>query len=513
MENIFPSKSGMLTATIRDRQLHSIYDPQREADRYTEEKLSSTGGGTVLLLGAGLGYLYNSIKKLRPESRVIELRYSTVLWNRSRHPGPVWHPEAGISPYAFLKKNLDESDLKGLTILEWPASAENHQELSRTIHENIHEIITALNGNIVTTGHFGKRWIKNIFANYLHIDRYTGRIAMEGPICIVAPGASIEDDLYLLRVHREKINIIALPSSLSALYEADIQPDMIISTDPGYWAFCHLALLKGQKPVPVAMPLTAARGVWKTPSTVWLFSQGSAVENMFAGDRDYLPSNGTVAGSALEFVVRNGRGPVIFMGLDLCTRDLKSHARPGTFDALREQGGNRVSPVYSDSYKRMLESSSPGSVPGIRISKPLAAYASWFNRACTSAGCPLYRYKPSPIKIDGFIEIDEKNFEKLLGRNVSIHTSSGEADTYAKRRNKILFSLQHLRTLVQSWIDGETYSPHVKELHFFIDTPGYLEYMQTISSGQSRDTRELRRDYGIVVEEFLSGLETSLEAV
>jgi hypothetical protein len=67
--------------------------------------------------------------------------------------------------------------------------------------------------------------------------------------------------------------------------------------------------------------------------------------------------------------------------MDLANRDMRSHARPYSFDILIEEKASRENPVYSQTYKRSSLLKTGGSY-GI--------YASWFEKQLSLYPRPLY---------------------------------------------------------------------------------------------------------------------------
>jgi hypothetical protein len=84
-----------------------------------------------------------------------------------------------------------------------------------------------------------------------------------------------------------------------------------------------------------------------------------------------LPQRGTVSASALDLAFYLTRGKIFITGLDLAIRDIRSHVRPYSFDALWEKKAGRLNPVYSQSFGRAAT---------IRAGGSLGIYASWFGR-------------------------------------------------------------------------------------------------------------------------------------
>ncbi|MDT3779516.1 DUF3880 domain-containing protein [Nitrospira sp. MA-1] len=68
--SIHPAKSGMPTALVNSRYLHSAYDPVREAGRWAEERVKDCQAGeTIVLLGVGLLYHVEALRQMLPHDQ------------------------------------------------------------------------------------------------------------------------------------------------------------------------------------------------------------------------------------------------------------------------------------------------------------------------------------------------------------------------------------------------------------------------------------------------------------
>jgi hypothetical protein len=88
-----------------------------------------------------------------------------------------------------------------------------------------------------------------------------------------------------------------------------------------------------------------------------------------------LPQRGTVSASALDLALALSNDKIFIAGMDLANRDIRSHARPYSFDRLIEERAGRMNPEYSQLYKRSTLLKEGGSY-GI--------YASWFKKQLAS---------------------------------------------------------------------------------------------------------------------------------
>ncbi|MDC7124641.1 MAG: hypothetical protein PQJ46_03690, partial [Spirochaetales bacterium] len=129
-----------------------------------------------------------------------------------------------------------------------------------------------------------------------------------------------------------------------------------------------------------------------------------------------LPSNGTVAGSALFSALMLTSGPVFLSGLDFSFIDCLSHVRPHSFDILLEQRADRINPVKNIYFNRNIFPSErfTGSKHNRRTSYALKTYGGWFASISRniSERCYFLDYFSNPP--GHFKTISYNNAAKLL---------------------------------------------------------------------------------------------------
>ncbi len=396
-----------------------------------ERSLTASVPGTVVVLGASLGYITDAVAARHRGAKIVPVYYSRELRPADRAPDARgWAPEDGVTAAAFLAHALDELDVEGLAVLEWPPSARAFPDLARHVAKELAVLVQRRAASFQTVRHFGRRALRNAAANAIHGSRYV-RLAGGGPVVIAASGPSLVGAAEVLRSVQGRVRLWALPSSLGFLLMHDLVPDLVISTDPGYYASLHLHRIGRGPAVPVAMPLTAARGVWRTGSAVHLINQGTPVEQAVAGGLGVsatpVPENGTVAGTALELALALGHAPVVFAGLDLCQPDVQAHVRPHSFDPLFGQAADRLHPLLSILYGRTA-GSAPTRRGSVRVSRPLETYAAWFQTRLQNRDLPVYRMNPSPISIPAFREIRDTALAGLIdAAQPAAHRRGGDA--------------------------------------------------------------------------------------
>jgi hypothetical protein len=463
MIELFTAKSGAPSLKVDGVAMHSPYDPAREASRFVEETLAGDLPGTVVVLGECIGHVTDAVTRLRPGAHVIAAIYSEEIARAALLSGvPAWHPGDPMSFPDFLRARLDELQVEGLKVLEWPPAARAFPAVSRAANEALRQVIQELNGSFVTTVAAGRLWLRNSVANFLHVEPVlAGSLCgQDRPIVIAAPGPSLEEARELLSETRAQFELWALPSSCAFLLESGLNPDLVVMTDPGFYSMHHLHF--DVPACPLAMPLSAARGSWSLRAAggspgcpVYFLEQPVVFEReLLASARvaaPVLPPHGTVAATAIDLALSSTRAPVIVAGLDLCARDLLSHARPNAFDRLLHLQASRLQPHASLTFHRAAMFGSarqPGS-NAPRASAALRTYAGWFDAGLAQGAGRIHRLLPSAVTVSSMLPLDARGLRSLL-RSASgsrHHASLTQNPDFPHRSER----RQIVSRLVKSW--------------------------------------------------------------
>ncbi|HVP17686.1 MAG TPA: 6-hydroxymethylpterin diphosphokinase MptE-like protein [Spirochaetia bacterium] len=438
MVEVFTSRSGVPSIRIAGVAIHSPYDPVREARRFVDTALGTGRPSTVVILGEGLGYLSGCIATLHPGARVLRVCYSRELfdqaaifsaesWAPDFRTLDVWHPGLNAGLDEFLLDRIGELDVEGLRVLEWPPSAKLFPQQSRAANEAVQRVLRELSGSIVTTMAVGKLWLRNCVSNFLFLDGCLqgAPCSVERAVVIAASGPSLEESAPVLREMRDAIDLWALPSSLLFLQQARLEPDLIVMTDPGFYAVNHLH--HAVPTCPVVMPLSAARGLWRLPAggtnagapLPFLIAQPGLLEGELLKALEHpapwIAPHGTVAATAMDLARAATRGPIIFAGLDLCTNDVISHARPNEFETFFQVQISRTSPFDSLLYQWSADRNA-ARIPGGRNARAplsLQTYASWLGASRSGEPARVFRLFPSVVDLPGMTSLDAEALGKL----------------------------------------------------------------------------------------------------
>ena len=426
------SRSGGSYSSYSGIHLNSAYDPAKEARRFVEQQNPQRIPSHCLILGDTLPYLRTALSVRFPQARLLSLYYHDQFPAILSHSDTAarldhaWWPSQERGLESYLARELSGVDITAILVIEWPPAARAFVEVSRTVRERVRQFLRAAAADSVTVTAFQRAWNDNLFANYLRIDHWYTLRPHHSPTLIAASGPSLERALPLIERYRSSLYLVALPSSLSALRNRGIAPDLVVTVDAGYWARTHFET-NTVKDLPVAMPLTGARGVWNQSASPVLLSSGSFIEqelNRLSGVSPHPVRNtGTVSATALELAHQLTDAPVIFAGLDLSYDGLSDHVRPHTFDAVLELQSFRLRPLPSVAFERLFRNGLHRRSDGSSITPAMDSYADWFKSLSPTGR--TYRLFPSSTELPGVQTLGPDGLISLLSSTTIGESAAG----------------------------------------------------------------------------------------
>ncbi|MDR1031233.1 MAG: DUF115 domain-containing protein [Treponema sp.] len=365
--------------------LHSRYNPQKEAEKYLASLDLPLGIRFFILIEPGREYLIPLLYHKFPLAKIIALHLDAPSLPTAAEEILVqrWSPEQGIPLQTFLEQEIPDTLAAAIRIIEWrPALTAYREEYRRILAETV-DFIKRIDANTRTTYAFGRRWFRNFFKNLRLIHRVLvqNTAAASIPVIVSAAGPSLETAIPLIKdlQCQSPHLILAVSSSVQALRGRGMVPDVIIATDGGGWACFHLyECLRGidpHAPLVLAASLSAALPSQCEGLVLLPISDGSLWQQQILQSLGLpcisLPQRGTVSASALDLALRLTQGKIYLTGMDLAHKDIRTHARPYSFDRLLEAKASRLNPGYTQQFTRSKAILDGGSH---------AIYAAWFNQ-------------------------------------------------------------------------------------------------------------------------------------
>lgn len=469
--HLIETKDKNFTVTIEGVNIHSKYSPLREAEKFVEQNI--THRSTIIVLGAGLGYIFKILDNKYPNLEIIDIPYNKTLAKYSLDLNPSnrtqWDGIQNIDD--FLISVIHEKNIKGLQIIEWDPVEKIFKQEAQIINNAIINRIRRVNGNLLTTARFGKKWLRNTLKNYINIETYITELKINNPIIIVASGKSLKYSIDVIKNIRDKVTLISLSSANMALDYYNIKSDITFSTDPGYYSKLHLSDMNGI----LAMPLTNSTSA---NNSVLLINQGNEFEEQLIHNlpKINLEENGTVAGTALLFALRITSKPIYLIGQDLQSNDVESHVRPYAFDTLLESKTNRTNPYYSVKYKRLINE-------GVTYK----TYRDWFSKISKENPNRIFRLDSYSTKIDGIEDIKAETIIKLFRDRPKSYFS------YTKKHNKTKkIREKEVIKIIKNWLESiEREEIEENSLFYLISTSQYTDANNKALSKAELDSHNL----------------------
>ncbi|UTC76257.1 DUF115 domain-containing protein [Treponema sp. OMZ 792] len=430
---------------IKQVKLHSSYNPQKEAERFSDTIQGSPK--IIVITEPGESYLASALRKKFARAKLIAMRYtdnyfldSDKLWDA------VWRPVSG-NPSFFLVNNIPDEFLSSTLFLPWKPAEKVWPDSASWVWKEISEAVKIIQSVIATRSFFGKRWLKNMGDNFIYSERIVNRdffqernLGNEGPCFFAGAGPSLDE---ILDNYSENINGIfnmAAASALPAVLSRNMRLDLCISTDGGFWAANHLKYLNDKrfKETALAFPLEAKipYHVLKNNNSLFL-SYGSALESLFFDGLGIEPlpakRNGTVSGTAIELLLDNTRGKIFIAGLDLKESKGFSHCSPHESQKQKEIKANRLDPV-----------SNFAAISNFDL-RSLKAYEKWFSRLPKPRAERLFRIGQNLSPIGNIKSIDGEDFKA----QVRTQENANKKNIQAKQSKTLRFkSLNEKKALL-----------------------------------------------------------------
>lgn len=415
---VIAAADGEATLLAGGKLVHSRFAPGAEGRRLAASV--QDGDGPLVVLGCGLGYAAEAAALAEPQRPLVVverdprvlagafvLRDLTALVDRDRVAFVCGgEPRAVASALQRFGGVPELLRCRALTELDqpWYAAAEDAVAAQGSRERT----------NRATMDRFGGRWLRNLAANAWAYRDLPGIAALEGsaaglPFLVLAAGPSLDEDLATLPGLAARAIVVAVDTALRAVRRVGVEPDFVVSGDPQYWNYLHLADQDGTATalvIDVAAYPAALRSAF---GNIFVFSSALPLSRYLeerVERKGTLASGGSVATSAWDLARFMGASSIFLAGLDLSYPSGATHFKGALFEtaALARATRLRGADTWSyDSYEAARPYRAPALDGGtVTSDRRLALYASWFESALARPGAvPSYALSDRGLAVAG----------------------------------------------------------------------------------------------------------------
>ncbi len=342
---------AVTTPDGRQVKLHSQRDPAGEADRLVASAFDAAEPSTAIVIGAGLGYVLESIARRSANTRVVVFeplpeclpllvkRYPVGDWQSSGRLAVFAGPGYEGATDAF--RLVDERAGPPVILMNPVIKREFPREAARA-QAAAEALIAGARANesarLRFAGPYLVNTLKNLPAMAAEGDVASLALAFSGrPAIVAAAGPSLDRLLPHLRALPEDVLLIAVDTALRPLLTAGITPHFVVAVDPQPNNARHLLNLPPAADTwlvaegsmdPSVLPAFAGRifvfQVSQHQPWPWLAASGFT--------RGGLRAWGSVLTTAVDLACHLGCDPVVFAGADLAYTDGLLYCRNTTYE-------------------------------------------------------------------------------------------------------------------------------------------------------------------------------------
>lgn len=343
------AKNNETTFSVDGIYYHSRYNPSAEVEKWINQIECNFIPKVIIVLGCGLPFCIKFIKEKFSTSKILIIQYDDKILKKAESEFSKLFDKSVIqistSNYKcsenlseFFFENFSEELSNQILFLSWkPAEKIFQSEFNLTINA-IQLYLEKSKEIIATRRFFSKKWISNILRFFNFSKNFYQIEKGNKDILIVASGPSLQNSIKKIIEHRKTFFIICLSSATKVLVNNKIIPDVILTTDGGYWAKKHLQFLENlDYRIPIICSVEASLSFNLLKNSPIIPLEYPDYTNKYFFDKTKLFSvktnrNGTVSGNALEVAKQLTSSNIYFVGLDLATTNSYQHTQPNILE-------------------------------------------------------------------------------------------------------------------------------------------------------------------------------------
>lgn len=457
------SRNNLPIISIADKQgrivsLHSKYDPQKEAARFTS-KFDLSEKNIVFILGFALGYHIKEILKqkklqtlivIEPDIEIFKLALTSQDFS-SLFSFPNLELIIAEDDPSLLFNNLSQlislDNMNKIQIIKHSQSISLYPDYYEEVASIIKNIINMNRCNLAAFVSYGKIWQENILQSFFEIinnppvDSLFNQFS-NIPAIIISAGPSLNKNIKHLSQAKGKALLISVDTALKPLLQEEIVPDMVVSVDAQEANLRHFQNVSTQNIALLADATTyyqifssfqGKKFITCDENSImsWLYNY-IYFPQLRSNKISILRGGGSVATVAFDFTKKIGADPVIFVGQDLCFSNDGVYAQ-GTsyheswiatlnkFNTLEMQHRDFLLSKDLISYKDIYGNT-------VYTNNNLASYYEWFRQEIAQSKVTCINATQGGILTEGVIIMSLKEaLEKYAYKEINIDERLNEA--------------------------------------------------------------------------------------
>lgn len=327
--------------------MHSKYNPEVESDRWIEGIKIDIDMDSIFVIGLGLGYYLESLKKNYGHKKLIIVEPNLEVFKATmaaRDISAYLKDEdmvfiVGKAP-STVKTLMEHFYVEGKVFKTYyttmPIYLKTNETFIGEVFAELRKGFAQIQANIATERYFVDKWLRNVLNNlkYLKEDQSIKVISSNfvgKPAVIVSAGPSLNKQLELLKNNRDKFLVIAVGTAAAILDAHGIEPHVIMALDGNESEVEIFKVIKTSKPLLIyahmlhdeVLKLYQGKRMWFIPSGDYRITEFCSRVDIPVIE---LFSGGSVAHNALAFCESAGCNPIILIGQDLAYTGDKLYA-------------------------------------------------------------------------------------------------------------------------------------------------------------------------------------------
>ena len=432
------SRSGSIVPAIRvsgsERALHSLFNPDQEAER-TEKQLDRNGDpGFIIAIGLGGGFHLKGLLRRVSLHRalIIESDFSLVrsLFERVDYVPFLADDRFNLiidpNPYDLTRAIVDfyyPLISRGITTILLRAYTDVVPDRFEQIYKSIGDIINSVRNDTATQTNLGIAWLRNSLYNLPLLATSSSSFRPASEAIVTGAGPSLESAYPVLKKRDRGTIIVATDTSYPALIAEGVHPDIVLTIDAQIISYHHyLCANKDTGKTTFVFDLATSPTVARLSDRRMFVLTDHPFSRYISSAAPQLPyvdvSGGNVTYAAVDFARRLGIQKVTVVGADFAYPDGKPYAR-GTYAypyfAIR---AGRRSPIVTSVMDFVLRSQDGRRVAdseGITyIPAKMDRFRSALERIVNDTRPAIFQTSSEPFGIDSMSIL--KSYASLLSR-------------------------------------------------------------------------------------------------